>query len=277
VAQVQLLDVPSPKEAAHRITQQQVHLLDVANLSQPGMKRRGGGAQKVEVRLRELKDGRLCLLVHLLVDVCDAMGANVLNTMAEAVAPRLEEWTQGRAVARILSNYADKRVVTAECAIPVSALATDEFDGSRIAQGVVELSLLAEADVHRAVTHNKGIMNGVDAVALATGNDWRAIEAGCHAFAARNGRYAPLATWRIEHECLMGKLEMPLQMGIAGSSIRKNPMAEFALDRLLKVSSSNDLCEVTAAVGLAQNLAALRALGSEGIIRGHMALHRRRL
>lgn len=276
VAQIQLLEVASVHEAARLISDRQTELLELANLAQPGMKARGGGAKQVEVRFRELNDGRDSLVVHLVVDVCDAMGANVLNSMAEAVAPMLEEWTQGRAAARILSNYADKRVVKAECSIPLEALETEEYDGLRIARGVEELSLFAEADVHRAVTHNKGIMNGIDAVALATGNDLRAIEAGAHAYAARNGRYGPLSVWRVTQSHLVGKLELPLQVGIAGKAIRTNPLVSFLIDRCLGVSSAQELSEVIAAVGLAQNLAALRALGSEGIIRGHMALHRRR-
>ncbi|NCY26804.1 MAG: 3-hydroxy-3-methylglutaryl-CoA reductase, partial [Alphaproteobacteria bacterium] len=195
VAQVQLLDIPDAQAAAQSIVGQKKAVLEWANRAQPGMQQRGGGARDVEVFPHRLPNGAAALGVHLLVDVRDAMGANVLNFMAEAVAPLLETCSGGRAGARILSNFADRRRVRARCALPVGCLETQSYSGERIAQGIVELSLFAEASVHRAVTHNKGIMNGIDAVALATGNDFRAIEAGAHAWASREGRYRPLATW----------------------------------------------------------------------------------
>lgn len=276
VAQIQVLDMPDLAQAVSALDARRGEVLETADAAQPGMARRGGGARDLELHRRELADGRAMLVAHLVVDVRDAMGANVLNTMAEAVAPLVERLTGGRVVARILSNLADRRLARATCRVPLEALATRDFEGARIAQGVEEVSLFAEADAHRAVTHNKGILNGIDAVALATGNDWRAIESGAHAWAARSGRYRPLSSWRVEDGHLVGRLELPLQFGTAGASVRTNPLVAVLLDRVLEAKSSSDLSEVAAAVGLAQNLAALRALGSEGIIRGHMALHHRR-
>lgn len=276
VAQIQLMDLKDIPAAVELINGKKTQIIAEANAAQPGMARRGGGALDLEFHPHRLPTGENMLVVHLVVDVRDAMGANVLNTMAEAIAPSLEELSGGRAVARILSNLADKRLARASCEIPVEALATAECEGLQIAQGVEEVSLFAEADPYRAVTHNKGVLNGIDAVILATGNDWRAVESGAHAWAARSGRYRPLSTWRIRGDKLVGQLELPMQVGTAGAAVRTNPLVAVLLDKVLKASSSADLAEVATAVGLAQNLAALRALGSEGIIRGHMALHNRR-
>jgi len=212
------------------------------------------------------------LVLHLLYDTRDAMGANAVNTACEAVAPLIERLTGGRVVLRILSNLADRRLARARCAIPASALGGDE-----VVKGIVEAWALAAVDPHRAATHNKGIMNGIDAVAIATGNDWRAIEAGAHAYAARDGRYTSLTTWEEDAQGnLVGRIELPLAVGIVGGATRVHPTARVAL-KILGVRSARELAEVMAAVGLAQNLAALRALATEGIQRGHMRLHARQV
>jgi len=218
--------------------------------------------------------GEPILVVQLLVDTCDAMGANIINTMAEGVAPLVEQVTGGKVFLRILSNLCDRRLTRASCRVPVDSLADFGMTGAQVCEGIVQASRFAEADPYRAATHNKGIMNGVDAVVIATGNDWRAVEAGAHAFACRSGRYSPLSTWRVEDECLVGRIELPLAVGVVGGPIRVHPTAQLAL-KLLDVSSAQELGKVMAAVGLAQNLAAIRALGSVGIQKGHMALHAR--
>jgi len=208
------------------------------------------------------------LIVHLIVDVKDAMGANAVNTMAEAVAPRLASITGGRFRLRIISNLADRRLVRAWTRIPPEAVG-----GREVAEGIVEAWAFADADPYRAATHNKGIMNGVDAVVIATGNDWRAVEAGAHAYACRFGCYKPLSTWELDEKGnLVGTLEMPLAVGIVGGATRTNPLARISL-KILGVKSARELAEIIGAVGLVQNLAALRALAAEGIQAGHMSLH----
>jgi hydroxymethylglutaryl-CoA reductase len=216
------------------------------------------------------------LILHLLYDCRDAMGANIVNTAAEALTPLVEEISGGRVLLRILSNLADQRLARAHCAIPVKALAFKEFEGQQVAQGIVEAWAFAAADPYRAATHNNGIMNGIDALALATGQDWRAIEAGAHAYAARSGSYTSLSTWRLADEHLVGTLELPLVVGTVGGATRVHPTARQSLD-ILGVSSARQLAEIMAAVGLAQNLAAIRALATEGIQRGHMSLHARQV
>jgi hydroxymethylglutaryl-CoA reductase len=202
------------------------------------------------------------------------MGANLVNTVAEGVAPLVESLTGGRVFLRILSNLCDRRLARAECRIPLHLLDDGAWRGADIAEGIRQASRFAEADPYRAATHNKGIMNGVDAVAIATGQDWRAIEAGAHAYAARDGRYRPLSTWRVEQGHLVGRIELPMALGTVGGPIKVHPGVQAAL-KLLRVQSARELATVIASVGLAQNLAAVRALGSVGIQRGHMALHAR--
>jgi len=217
------------------------------------------------------------VIVHLIVDVRDAMGANAVNTMAEAVAPRLAEIAHSEFRLRIISNLADKRLVRARGVVPREVLATETLAGEQVAQGIVEAAAFAAADPYRAATHNKGIMNGIDAVVVATGNDWRASEAGAHAYAARSGRYTSLSTWESDAAGnLVGTLELPLAVGIVGGATKVHPTARVAL-KVLGVKTARELAEVMAAVGLAQNLAALRALATEGIQRGHMALHARQM
>jgi hydroxymethylglutaryl-CoA reductase len=215
--------------------------------------------------------------VHWLVDVRDAMGANSVNTIVERMAPYVEKLTGGRVHLRILTNLADTRLARATCTIKVESLAFDEFSGAQVRDGILEAYAFAASDPYRASTHNKGIMNGVDAVVIATGNDWRAVEAGAHAYAARSGKYTSLSTWEMaENGDLVGKLEMPMAVGIIGGATRVNPSAKAGL-KLMGIKTSCDLAEIIVSVGLAQNLAALRALATEGIQRGHMGLHARQI
>src|SRR5438132_910170 len=215
-------------------------------------------------------------IVHLIVDTQDAMGANLINTMCEGVAPLIERLTGGRVRLRILSHLADLRLARAACNIPFEELADFGFSGAEVAHGIAEASRFAEADPYRACTHNKGVMNGVDAVALATGNDWRAIEAGAHAWAARDGRYRPLTRWWIEEGHLCGKAELPIQIGTINGAVKANPLIPVLL-KIMGSPGARKLSSIMAAVGLAQNMAALRALGTIGIQKGHMALHARNL
>jgi hydroxymethylglutaryl-CoA reductase len=271
IAQVQLHGVGNPIEAARRIEAATPSLLAMADAAVSALVARGGGARAVETR--DLGDG--LFVVHLVVDVRDAMGANLVNTVAERLAPVLAALAEGHVGLRILSNLSDRRCVRVRCAVPAASLATDGLAGERVRDGVVAASRFAECDPYRAATHNKGIMNGVDAVVMATGNDWRAVEAGAHAFAARSGRYAPLATWRTGDDgSLLGAIELPLALGIVGGTLRVHPAARLAL-KMLAVHTAQELAMVAAAVGLASNLAALRALATDGIQRGHMALHAR--
>jgi len=240
------------------------------------MARRGCGARSIEVRELATTPCGPALVLHLAVDVGDAMGANVVNTMVEALAPEVTALTGGEVRLCILSNLADRRLARARAQIPWSVLDTGSFSGREVAERVVEAWALAAADPYRAATHNKGVMNGIDAVALATGNDWRGIEAGAHAWAACRGGYGPLTTWSLEGETLLGSIELPLAVAIVGGHLDLNPRARLSL-KLLGAESARDLAAVMAAVGLAQNFAALRALVTDGIQRGHMALHARGL
>ena len=250
-------------------------LLAAANALQPRLVQRGGGARELRASALELPGGRQAVRVELRVDTCDAMGANVVNTMCEGIAARVGELADGHVLLGILSNLADRSLVRAAVTLPLSALAADRAAAERLREAIVLAWAFADADPHRAATHNKGIMNGVDAVALATGNDWRAIEAGAHAWAARDGRYRSLTRWfATAGGDLAGELVMPLKVGIVGGSLRANPAVGIGLE-LLDADSAQDLAEVMAAVGLAQNFAALRALVTEGIQKGHLRLHAR--
>jgi hydroxymethylglutaryl-CoA reductase len=271
-AQIQLSCVPDPVAGIARLLDKRAEILARANEVVPGLVQRGGGARELEAR--DLGDG--FVVAHVVVDCCDAMGANLLNTIAEAVGREIAALVGGALGLRILSNYCDRRCVRVRASIPIEALGSHGIGGLDAARGIALASRFAEKDSYRAVTHNKGIMNGVDAVVLATGNDFRAVEAAAHAFAARSGVYRPLATWRLapNDDALVGELEVPLALGIVGGALRAHRGARLAL-RLLGVRTSRDLAMVTAAVGLASNLSALRALATEGIQRGHMALHHR--
>jgi hydroxymethylglutaryl-CoA reductase len=276
IGQVQVLDVADPEAASERILDGKQRILDLANSTHPNMVARGGGALDVEVHRRgqSAANGEL-LVVHLVVDSRDAMGANLVNTMCEAIAPLIEELSGGRVFLRILSNLTDRAMVRARAVIPAATLSTEHFSGADVRDGIILAGEFAELDVYRATTHNKGIMNGVDAVAIATGNDWRAIEAAAHAFAATTGSYQPLTRWSADAAGnLVGEIALPLKVGTVGGQVQSNPVVKIAYN-LLGTSSAKELAEVMAAVGLAQNLAALKALSTEGIQPGHMRLHAR--
>ncbi|WP_224250234.1 hydroxymethylglutaryl-CoA reductase, degradative [Hyalangium gracile] len=277
IGQVQVTRFGDPTEASAKILDAKEEILALANSFHPAMVARGGGAKDVEVRLLPAPEGprgEPLLIVHLIIDTQEAMGANLINTMAEGVAPFIEQLTGGKVYLRILSNLADRRLARAMCRIPVPLLADFEMSGEAIAEGIAQASRFAQADPYRAATHNKGVMNGIDSVAIATGQDWRAIEAGAHAFACREGQYRPLSTWYLEEGHLVGRIELPMALGTVGGPIKVHPSVQVAL-KLMRVSSARELSMVIAAVGLAQNFAALRALGSVGIQKGHMALHAR--
>ena len=217
------------------------------------------------------------LVIHLIYDVRDAMGANAVNTACERLAPRIEQLTGGRVHLRIISNLSDRRLASARCTIAAASLEFEDYPGEKVRDGIIEAWAFAQSDPYRAATHNKGIMNGVDAVVIATGNDWRAIEAGAHSYAARDGVYRSLSTWsKNDDGDLIGFLEMPMAVGIVGGATRVHPGARAAL-KLMEITKASELAEVIVAVGLAQNLAALRALATEGIQKGHMSLHARQV
>jgi hydroxymethylglutaryl-CoA reductase len=277
IGQVQVTGYGDPSDAARALTDHKEQLLAVANSFHPAMVARGGGAREIDVRVLPAPEGSRgepILVLHLYIDTQEAMGANLINTMCEGVAPLVEQLTGGKVYLRILSNLADRRLARASVRIPVEALADFNLPGDAIAEGIVQASRFAQADPYRAATHNKGVMNGIDSVAIATGQDWRAIEAGAHAFACRDGQYRPLSTWTLEEGHLVGRIELPLALGMVGGPIKVHPQVQAAL-KILRVSSARELSMVMAAVGLAQNFAAVRALGSVGIQRGHMALHAR--
>jgi hydroxymethylglutaryl-CoA reductase len=271
-AQVELREVADPKRSIAALEAARAELMGLADSTLPRLRDRGGGCREIEVR--ELSHGHL--VVHLHIDCRDAMGANMVNTVAESVADRLAAIASAKIGLRILTNLSDRRMVRVTGRVPLQALAGDgpAEVGAALARAIEAASRLAENDIYRAATHNKGIMNGVDPVVVATGNDWRSVEAGAHAFAARDGRYGPLATWRAQADGLVGRLEMPMALGTAGGTLQVHPGARLAL-RILGTSSARELAEIVGSVGLAQNLAALKALAGEGIQRGHMQLHRR--
>jgi hydroxymethylglutaryl-CoA reductase len=277
IAQMQVLDIPDPWAARFDLLCQKQRLLELANQTDPVVVSLHGGARDVEIRVFPDTPLGPMLVIHLLYDTRDAMGANTVNTAAEALTPLVEEITGGRVHLRILSNLADRRLARAKCTIPPELLAFGDYSGERVVQGIVEAYTFAAVDPYRAATHNKGIMNGIDAVALACGQDWRAIEAGAHVYAVRDGRYTSLSTWTRDHRGnLVGTLELPLAVGTVGGATRVHPGAKVSL-KILAVQTARELAEVMAAVGLAQNLGALRALSTEGIQRGHMALHARQV
>lgn len=278
ICQIQVVGCDDWGGACEALFEAEEGLLAAANAVHPAMVERGGGASGLEIRLLndepDSKYGRM-LVVHLLVDTCDAMGANTINSMAEALAPMVEELTGGKVCLRILSNYTDRCLATASCRIPPALLASNGFDGEAVVEGILHAQAMAASDVYRAVTHNKGVMNGVDAVVIASGNDWRAIEAAAHAHACRMGHYGAMTDWHRDAEgYLCGSLELPMPVGTVGGSIGLHPMAQIA-HKFMGVQSASELAEVIVAVGLAQNLGALRALVTDGIQKGHMALHAR--
>jgi len=276
IGQIQVVDVADAAGARQALLARTSELLDLANAQHPNMLARGGGAKDVEVFLRgqTAANGEL-LVVHLIVDSRDAMGANLVNTMCEAVAPLVEQISGGRVFLRILSNLTDRAMVRAQCVIPVARLASGDFSAEHVRDGIVLAAEFAAMDPYRATTHNKGIMNGIDAVAIATGNDWRAIEAAAHAYAASSGHYSPLTSWSADDAGnLVGVIELPLKVGTVGGQVESNPAVRIA-HAILGVKTAAELAEVMAAVGLAQNFGALRALSTDGIQPGHMRLHAR--
>ncbi|OZI51978.1 hydroxymethylglutaryl-CoA reductase, degradative [Bordetella genomosp. 5] len=276
-AQVQVLGLGDPQGARLALLRERDRILTLANSRDKVLIQLGGGCQDIEVHVFPDTPRGPMLVMHLIVDVRDAMGANTVNTMAEAVAPLVEEITGGRVRLRILSNLADLRLSRARVRLTPQVLDTPERSGAEIIEGVLDAYVFAAVDPYRAATHNKGIMNGIDPVIVATGNDWRAIEAGAHAYASRDGRYTSLTHWEKDSTgALVGTLEMPMPVGLVGGATKTHPLARLAL-RMMEVSSAQELGEVAVAVGLAQNLGALRALATEGIQRGHMALHARNI
>lgn len=276
-AQLQILGITDTAAAKAQLLAAKHDIITAANAKDRVLIGLGGGCKDIEVHIFEDTPIGAMVVLHLLVDVRDAMGANSVNTMAEMVAPLVENITGGTVRLRILSNLADLRTVKSNVRINAQALNTHTLDGAKVAQGIAEACALAIIDPYRAATHNKGIMNGIDPVVLATGNDWRAIEAGAHAYAARSGHYTSLTHWQIDaNDYLCGTLELPMALGIVGGATKTHPAAQAAL-ALMGVTSARELAEVVTCVGLAQNMAALRALSSEGIQKGHMALHARNI
>ena len=276
-AQIQVMGIQDLQSAKEKILKHKSELIYAANEKDKTLVSLGGGCEDIEVHLFKDTPSGPMLIVHLLVDVRDAMGANTVNTMAEYIAPEVEKISQGNVRLRILSNLADKRLVTASVKIASSQFDTPNYNGDEVIKGILEAASFAAVDPYRAATHNKGIMNGIDPVVIATGNDWRAIEAGAHAFAAISGHYSSLTQWSTSDDCdLVGKITLPMAVGLVGGATKTHPTAKAAI-ALLGVKSAMELGQVIAAVGLAQNLAALRALATEGIQRGHMALHARNI
>ncbi|MEJ2248324.1 MAG: hydroxymethylglutaryl-CoA reductase, degradative [Candidatus Lokiarchaeota archaeon] len=271
ISQIQITDIPDIDLAKKNILNEKLKILNHANEQDPLINKLGGGA--IDINLREIEiDGNKMLILHLLVNVLDAMGANVVNTMAEALSPLIEELTGGKVYLRIVSNLAIHRLARCKAVFD-----KDLLGGEEVVDAIIKAYKFAKADPYRAATHNKGIMNGITALTLATGNDTRAIEAGAHAYASINGKYGPLTKYtKDENNNLVGEIEIPLAFGIIGGMTKTHPMAQLSL-KILNIESANELSQVGAALGLAQNLAALRALVSEGIQKGHMALHSRNI
>ena len=277
IGQIQVLDIPDMGAAQLALAANKERLLAAANQCSQNIVRRGGGARDIEIRPFPNTPIGPMLVVHLLYDCRDAMGANAVNTAVEALAPLVAELTNGRTNLRILSNLTDRRTATARCTIPASQLAQGDLIGQEVAQLIEEANAFALVDPYRAATHNKGIMNGIDAVCIATGNDWRAIEAGAHAYAARNGRYTALTDWHTTPDGdLYGEITLPLAVGIVGGATKVHPTAKVVM-KILNVQSAGELAQIMAAVGLAQNLAAIKALATTGIQHGHMRMHARQV
>jgi hydroxymethylglutaryl-CoA reductase len=276
IGQIQVVEVPHTSRARLKLLERKQEVLNLANSLHPRMVARGGGAKDLEVILHPASDSNMeMLVVHLLVDTRDAMGANLVNTMCEGVASLIEGISGGRVFLRILSNLTDRALVKGSVCIPPGLLAGRGFEGESVRDGIIIASQFAAIDPYRAATHNKGIMNGVDAVALATGNDWRAIEAAAHAYAARGSRYTSLTRWYADADGnLVGEIDIPMKVGIVGGPLQTNPTVALNL-RMLNVNRATELAEVMGIVGLAQNFSALRALATDGIQQGHMTLHAR--
>lgn len=276
-AQVQILGVTDPYGARMALLKHRDEIIELANGRDKILIGLGGGCRDIEVHVFPDTARGPMVVMHLIVDVRDAMGANTVNTMAESVAPLAEKLTGGQVRLRILSNLADLRLARARLRLTPEALTTEARSGAEIIEGIIDAYTFAAVDPYRAATHNKGIMNGIDPIIVATGNDWRAVEAGAHAWASRGGRYTSLSTWEKDTQgALVGTIEMPMPVGLVGGATKTHPLAQLAL-KMMDVKSAQELGEVAVAVGLAQNLGALRALATEGIQRGHMALHARNI
>jgi hydroxymethylglutaryl-CoA reductase len=277
IGQIQVLDVKDQDTAREKLLSKKQKLLEIAGEVDPLLVKLDGGPRDLEVRLINDSPIGSYLVVHLIYDVRDAMGANAVNTATERLAPYIENISGGRVHLKILSNLADRRLAKAACSIPASELAFGDFSAQEVRDGIIEAWAFAASDPYRAATHNKGIMNGIDAVVIASGNDWRAVEAGAHAYAAKSGKYTSLSTWSKDSAGnLVGELELPMAVGIVGGATKVHPSARTAI-KLMGVKTARELSEIIASVGLAQNLAALRALATEGIQRGHMNLHARQV
>jgi len=276
IGQIQVVDVPDIDAAKEALRASKQEILNLANSFHPNMVARGGGAKEIELVVHPLpSSATVMLVVHLLVDTRNAMGANLVNGMCEGVAPLIETITGGQVFLRILSNLTDRALVRVRCSIPVEALAGRGYSGEQARDGIMLAAEFATVDPYRAATHNKGIMNAIDPIAIATGNDWRALEAGAHAYAARGGRYTSLTTWTADEQGnLCGLLEMPIKVGIVGAQQASNPTVALNM-KLLGIERATDLAQIMGAAGLAQNFAAIRALATEGIQKGHMTLHAR--
>lgn len=267
IAQIQLTGVSDPQHARIRILERLDDIRTMCDACDPVLVKLGGGFRDLEVRVLDTRGGPM-VITHLIVDTRDAMGANAVNTMAEKLAPHIGQWTSGTTNLRILSNLADRRLARARCVWPLEAIG-----GAEVRDAMLSAYHFADADPYRAATHNKGIMNGVSAVVLATGNDTRAVEAGAHAYAARGGRYASLTAWEVTASGdLAGTIELPMAVGLVGGATKVHPTARLGL-KILGVSTAEELARIIAAVGLAQNFSALKALATTGIQKGHMALH----
>lgn len=276
-AQVQVLNVSDPYGARQALLAERDRIVALANSRDQVLIGLGGGCRDIEVHVFPDTPRGPMLVMHLIVDVRDAMGANTVNTMAESVSPLVEQITGATVRLRILSNLADLRLARARVRLTPEVLTTKERSGQEIIEGVIDAYTFAAVDPYRAATHNKGIMNGIDPIIVATGNDWRAVEAGAHAFACRDGRYTSLTRWEKDASgALVGSIEMPMPVGLVGGATKTHPLARLAL-KIMQVRTAQELGEICVAVGLAQNLGALRALATEGIQRGHMALHARNI
>ena len=276
IGQVALYQVADPELAQEKIASKKAELLELANQAYPSIVKRGGGAR--DLRVEQIKGETDFLVVYLYIDTQEAMGANMLNTMLESLKPVLEELSQGQSLMGILSNYATDSLVTASCRIAFRYLSSQKDQGREIAEKITLASQFAQADPYRAATHNKGIFNGIDAILIATGNDWRAIEAGAHAFASRDGRYQGLSQWTLdmEREELVGEMTLPMPVATKGGSIGLNPRVALSHE-LLGNPSAKELAQIIVSIGLAQNFAALKALVSTGIQQGHMKLQAKSL
>ena len=280
IGQIVLKNIADKTAAASLVQEKEAEIIELANAAHPSILKYGGGARKVATRIIEANEAYQTppfFVIHLMVDTGEAMGANIVNTMVEALSPYLEDLTGGESLMNILSNYSTESLVTATCSINPKYLATKSMSGEDVRDRIVEATQFATVDPYRAVTHNKGIMNGIDSVLVATGNDWRAVEAGVHAYASRSGQYRSLTRWiKGADGNLQGELTMPLSVGSVGGTLSIHPTAQFAY-RLLKEPNAKELSRILACVGLAQNLAAVRALVTDGIQKGHMGLQARAL